>query len=148
VDRYSYHSEIFHNELQPDCRELFCDFSATLGNFKFIFHHFSLFVRFPDNWSPINALGPGVDVMKERQRLQLLAKNQVLTDNATMSATEIIEQFKGLPANERAQVTKYVVEHDDSWIPDEFKEAMQDAEAGRFVDMEAALFKTPPPPLQ
>jgi len=86
--------------------------------------------------------------MKERQRLQLLAKNQVLTDNATMSATEIIEQFKGLPANERAQVTKYVVEHDDSWIPDEFKEAMQDAEAGRFVDMEAALFKTPPPPLQ
>ena len=65
-----------------------------------------------------------------------------------MSATEIIEQFKGLPAIERAQVTKYVVEHDDSWIPDEFKEAMQDAEAGRLVDMETALFKTPPPHLQ
>jgi predicted transcriptional regulator len=65
-----------------------------------------------------------------------------------MSATEIIEQFKVLPAQERAQVTKYVVEHDDSWIPDEFKEAMQDAEAGRFVDMETALFKAPPPQLQ
>lgn len=65
-----------------------------------------------------------------------------------MSATEIIEQFKVLPAAERAQVTKYVVEHDDSWIPSEFKEAMQDAEAGRFVDMETALFKTPPPQLQ
>lgn len=65
-----------------------------------------------------------------------------------MSATEIIEQIKSLPANERAQVAKFVVEQDDSWIPDEFKEAMQDAKAGRFVDMETALFKTPPPHLQ
>ena len=53
-----------------------------------------------------------------------------------MSATEIIEQFKGLPASERAQVTKYVVEHDDSWIPESFKQGMADAEVGRFVDME------------
>jgi predicted transcriptional regulator len=65
-----------------------------------------------------------------------------------MTAMEIIEQIKSLPASERAQVTKYVVEQDDSWIPDEFKEAMRDAEAGRFVDMETALFKTPPPHLQ
>lgn len=65
-----------------------------------------------------------------------------------MSATEIIEQIKNLPAKERAQVTKYVVEHEDSWIPDEFKEAMRDVEAGRFVDMETALFKTPPAHLQ
>ena len=75
-------------------------------------------------------------------------QTETLADNETMNATEIIEQFKGLPASERAQVTKYVVEHDDSWIPDEFKEAMQDAEAGRLVDMETALFKTPPPHLQ
>jgi predicted transcriptional regulator len=65
-----------------------------------------------------------------------------------MSAAEVIEQIKELPANERAQVTKYVVENDDSWIPDEFKEAMKDAEAGRFVDMETALFETPPPRLR
>jgi predicted transcriptional regulator len=65
-----------------------------------------------------------------------------------MSAAEIIEQIKELPANERAQVTKFVVENDDSWIPDEFKEAMKDAEAGRFVDMETALHETPPPHLQ
>jgi predicted transcriptional regulator len=51
-----------------------------------------------------------------------------------MSATEIIEQIKRLPAGERAQVTKYVVEHDDSWIPESFKQGMADAEAGRFVD--------------
>ena len=44
-----------------------------------------------------------------------------------MSATEIIEQFKGLPANERAQVAKYVVEHNDSWVPESFKQGMADA---------------------
>jgi predicted transcriptional regulator len=65
-----------------------------------------------------------------------------------MSAAEVIEQIKELPADERAQVAKFVVENDDSWIPDEFKEAMKDAEAGRFVDMETALHETPPPRLQ
>jgi hypothetical protein len=65
-----------------------------------------------------------------------------------MSATEIIEQIKGLPPAERAQVTKFVVENDDSWVPDEFKEAMNDAKAGRFVDMETALHETPPPRLR
>jgi hypothetical protein len=44
-----------------------------------------------------------------------------------VSATEIIEQFKSLPASERAEVTKYVVEHDDSWIPKSFKQGMADA---------------------
>ncbi|HXI70885.1 MAG TPA: hypothetical protein VNN22_11080 [Verrucomicrobiae bacterium] len=58
-----------------------------------------------------------------------------------MSATEIIEQFKGLPASERAQVAKYVVEHDDSWVPESFKQGMADAEAGRFMDMKTAVAK-------
>jgi hypothetical protein len=62
-----------------------------------------------------------------------------------MTATEIIEQFKALPAAERAQVTKYVVEHDDSWIPESFKRGMADAEAGRFVEMGTALSAAPPP---
>jgi predicted transcriptional regulator len=69
-------------------------------------------------------------------------------DNLIMSAAEVIEQIKELPADERAQVAKFVMENDDSWIPDEFKEAMKDAEAGRFVDMETALHETPPPRLQ
>ena len=58
-----------------------------------------------------------------------------------MSVTEIIEQFKALPANERAQVAKFVVEHDDSWIPEAFKDDMAeaDAEAGRLVDLNTAL---------
>ena len=57
----------------------------------------------------------------------------------TMSANEIIEQFKGLPASERAQVAKYVVEHDDSWIPESFKQGM--AEADQFLKMNEAFAK-------
>ena len=56
-----------------------------------------------------------------------------------MSAQEIIEQVKALSSDERAQVTKFVVESDDSWIPNEFKEGMADIAAGRVVDLDAAL---------
>jgi hypothetical protein len=59
--------------------------------------------------------------------------------SSLMSATEIIEQFKALPPSERAQVAKFVVENDDSWIPESFRQGMADAEAGRFVDMETVL---------
>ena len=65
-----------------------------------------------------------------------------------VNAQEVIEQIKHLPPAERAQVTKFVVESDDSWIPEEFKQAMKDAEEGRFVDMETALQETPPPRLR
>ena len=61
-----------------------------------------------------------------------------------MIAQEVIEQIKHLPPAERAQVAKFIVEHDDSWIPEEFKQAMKDAQEGRFVDMETALNETPP----
>ncbi len=65
-----------------------------------------------------------------------------------MSALEVIEQIKALPLAERATVARYVLKEDDSWIPEEYKQAMADAEAGRLVDMETALFETPPPRLQ
>ncbi len=65
-----------------------------------------------------------------------------------MSAQEIIEQIKILPNEERAQVTKFVMEEDDSWVPASFKEGMKAAAEGRFVDMETALFETPPPHLR
>ncbi len=61
-----------------------------------------------------------------------------------MSAQEIIEQIKHLPQAERAQVTKFVVETDDSWIPEEFKEGMADIAAGRVVDLDTALNKPYP----
>ena len=63
-----------------------------------------------------------------------------------MSATELIEQFRALPPQERAQVAKFVVENDDSWIPESFKQGMADAEAGRFADMETVLSGAEPPP--
>lgn len=56
-----------------------------------------------------------------------------------MSAAELIEQFKALPSKERAQVAKFVVENDDSWMPESFKQGMADAEAGRLVDLDTAL---------
>jgi len=56
-----------------------------------------------------------------------------------MSAAELIEQFKALPPNERAQVAKFVVENDDSWIPESLREGMADAESGRVVDLDTAL---------
>jgi predicted transcriptional regulator len=56
-----------------------------------------------------------------------------------MSAMEFIEQFKALPQNERAQVAKFIVEREDSWVPEAFREGMTDAEAGRFVDLDTAL---------
>jgi hypothetical protein len=65
-----------------------------------------------------------------------------------MSAQEIIEQIKSLPPLERAEVARFVVEQDDAWIPEDFKEAMKDAEEGRYVDMQTALSQTPPAHLQ
>ena len=56
-----------------------------------------------------------------------------------MSAQEMIAEFKALPPAERAQVTKFVVENDDSWIPEEFKQGMAEATTGYFVGMESEL---------
>ena len=61
-----------------------------------------------------------------------------------MSATEIIAQIKALPRKERAEVARFVLEHDD-WVPDEFKQGMADAEAGRLADMETVLSGAKPP---
>lgn len=62
-----------------------------------------------------------------------------------MSVQEIIEQIKALPASERAQVAKFVVESDDSWIPHSFKQGMADAAAGSLADMDTVLSGAKPP---
>ena len=62
-----------------------------------------------------------------------------------MTARAVIKHFKALPPKERAEVAKFVVESDDSWIPDSFKKGMADAEAGRFADMDTVLSDAPPP---
>ena len=56
-----------------------------------------------------------------------------------MSAQDIIEQIKALPSEERAQVIRFVVESNDSGIPEEFKQGMADIAAGRVVELDTAL---------
>ena len=36
-----------------------------------------------------------------------------------MSAVELIEQIRALPEEERAKVVRFVIEHEESWIPPE-----------------------------
>ena len=64
------------------------------------------------------------------------------------SAQEVIERFKALTPQDRADVARFITEHDDSWVPESFKQGMADIAAGRVVDMETALFETPPPHLR
>jgi hypothetical protein len=61
-----------------------------------------------------------------------------------MSAQKVIEEFKELPPAERAKVAKFVVESDDSWIPEEFKQGMADIAEGRVVDLDTAFNKPYP----
>jgi hypothetical protein len=61
-----------------------------------------------------------------------------------VSAQEIIQHIKGLPAAERAKIATFLLREDDSWIPEDFKAAMEDLDASRLVDTETALHETPP----
>lgn len=57
--------------------------------------------------------------------------------------------FETLPAAERAKVVAYVgriMETDDSWIPESFRQGMAEAAAGRLTDMETVLNEPPPLP--
>jgi hypothetical protein len=83
--------------------------------------------------------GTQEDVDKPSPPCLGLAKNAFLCVVEDVSALEIIEQIKALPPDERAQVTKFVVETDDSWIPEEFRQGMTDIAAGRTVDLDTAL---------
>jgi hypothetical protein len=56
-----------------------------------------------------------------------------------MKAQTVIKQFKAMPPKHRAEVAKFVVATDDSWIPESFKRGMADAEAGRFAGMDACI---------
>ena len=65
-----------------------------------------------------------------------------------MTAQTVIAEIEALPASERAKVFAFVdeaMETDDSWVPESFKQAMADIEAGRLVDLETVLSDTKPP---
>jgi predicted transcriptional regulator len=65
--------------------------------------------------------------------------------HSIMTAEAVIKQFKALPPDQRAEVAKFVMTSDDSWIPESFKRGMADAEAGRFADMDSVLSGEAPP---
>ena len=59
-----------------------------------------------------------------------------------MSAQEIIAQIKELPPGERAQVARYLMENDDSWIPESFKQGMKEADREGWLKLsEQSLMK-------
>jgi hypothetical protein len=65
-----------------------------------------------------------------------------------MNADSIIAEIRALPNEERSKVFAFVDESrraDDSWIPESFRKAMKDVEAGRFGDIEKILRGDPPP---
>ena len=62
-----------------------------------------------------------------------------------MSAVEVIEQIRALPEEERAKVVRFVIEHVESWIPVEFREAMDQAAHGNTVNMERVMAGEKPP---
>jgi predicted transcriptional regulator len=60
-----------------------------------------------------------------------------------MSAEQLIEEYKALPAEQRQKVAEAILA-DDSWVPESFRQGMKDIEEGRVVDMETALTQKPP----
>jgi hypothetical protein len=62
-----------------------------------------------------------------------------------VSAGEVIEQIRALPEEERAKVVRFVIEHAESWIPTDFREAIDDAAHGKMIDMERVMTGEKPP---
>jgi predicted transcriptional regulator len=62
-----------------------------------------------------------------------------------MTAQAVINHFTALPPKQRAEVAKFIVESDDSWIPKSFQRGMADAATGRFAVMDTVLNDAPPP---
>ena len=61
-----------------------------------------------------------------------------------MSVEELIKELNALPLAQRLEVVDAVLDADDSWVPESFRQGMADIEAGRVVDMETALREKPP----
>ena len=59
-----------------------------------------------------------------------------------MSADQLTAEFKALSVDQRQQVAEAIL-GDTSWIPESFREGMNDIEKGRTVSMDAALSQKP-----
>ena len=63
-----------------------------------------------------------------------------------MTAEQILDEIKALPAPERRQLMQRVRQLEADDIPQDFVEALNDFEQSRFVPMETALNEVPPGP--
>lgn len=61
-----------------------------------------------------------------------------------MTAEQILEQIRALPAAERERLANQMRQLAGDEIPQDFIEALEDFEKGRFVTMETALTETLP----
>ena len=61
-----------------------------------------------------------------------------------MTADEVIAEIAALPQDERTRVLDYVHQLEAADIPESFRRGMEQALAGRGVDMETALNEVPP----
>ena len=61
-----------------------------------------------------------------------------------MTAEQILDEIMQLPAQERQRVVASVRKLEAGGIPDDFLEALDDFEKGRFVSMDTALNESPP----
>ena len=61
-----------------------------------------------------------------------------------MTAEEILGEIQVLPASERERLGEQMRQLSGDEIPQDFSEALEDFEKGRFVPMETALLEPPP----
>ncbi len=61
-----------------------------------------------------------------------------------MSTGEVLQEFRALSARERKWVAEVIMTEEDSWIPESFRQGMEDIAAGRVMEMDDALSEIPP----
>ena len=61
-----------------------------------------------------------------------------------MTAEQILKEIEALPKSELERLVQQMRESRSSEIPQDFIDALEDFEKGRFVSMETALNETPP----
>ena len=62
----------------------------------------------------------------------------------TMTAEQILKEIEALPEAERQRLVVRMREETSTNIPEDFIEALEDFDKGRFVSMDTALNETPP----
>ena len=62
----------------------------------------------------------------------------------TMTAEQILKEIEALPEVERQRLVERMREATSTNIPEDFIDALEDFDKGRFVSMDTALNETPP----